>query len=380
MSAKKTWCLGCLILAAFTLPLKAQPPGGHEEKSPTPSAEVLRKQLLAAEAFAREVAGKDEVEYQRLLASALKQIRAARPRMGAHGSHPVATKDGIVSPFAQARLNAQAKAAKLASIFNDPTWQKNNKRLFDDVMKAKDQHPARIWGGQLTAEGEFPDCVAVASPGMFCCTGTLIGPNVVLTAGHCGDGGCASRIYVGINSNQPDTKKIYNVKKAVIHEQYSPFTLENDLTLLILEKDVEGVAPRPIADTKDIDAAYYVRLVGFGYTELGIFGVQNKVDVAIASAACDCAECPGKYGCHKGKEMVAGGGGKDTCNGDSGGPAYIVKDGQLYLAGATSRATANSVMNCGDGGVYVRVDQYRDWITKTAQANGGKLGAADGKK
>jgi endonuclease G len=32
------------------------------------------------------------------------------------------------------------------------------------------------------------------------------------------------------------------------------------------------------------------------------------------------------------------------------------------LAAATSRATDSSVNNCGDGGVYVRVDRYRTWI------------------
>jgi endonuclease G len=53
---------------------------------------------------------------------------------------------------------------------------------------------------------------------------------------------------------------------------------------------------------------------------------------------------------------------KDTCTGDSGGPIYI-RDGQDWLlAGATSRATKGSVNNCGDGGVYVRVDRYLDWI------------------
>lgn len=60
-------------------------------------------------------------------------------------------------------------------------------------------------------------------------------------------------------------------------------------------------------------------------------------------------------------------------NSDSGGPAYVLKDGEWLLAGATSRATSNSVLNCGDGGIYARVDQYQKWIVETAKANGGKL-------
>jgi endonuclease G len=57
---------------------------------------------------------------------------------------------------------------------------------------------------------------------------------------------------------------------------------------------------------------------------------------------------------------------RDSCSGDSGGPLYVQWNGAWLLAGATSRATKASVRTCGDGGVYVRVDRYRDWIEKTA--------------
>jgi len=334
--------------------------------------EEALKYLKATDEFSKTVAGKDPYEYNRLFAGTVRRLRAQIAAKGTpHAGHLLEQKEGIVNPFAEARNKAIAKAARLASIFSDPNWTKNNEKLFKERMKPGSK--MRIFGGEETTEGEYPDCVAVGTPGAFCCTGTLIGPNVVLTAGHCGDGGCAGRVYVGIDANHPDPKKIVKVKTVKVHEKYNPFTLENDLTLLILEKDVTEVTPRKIAATADVEASFFVRLVGFGFTEVGMFGVQNKVDVAIASASCDCDDCPDKYGCHKGKEMVAGGAGKDSCNGDSGGPAYISKDGEWQLAGATSRATRNSVQNCGDGGVYVRVDKYLDWIKTTAAANGGKL-------
>ena len=54
--------------------------------------------------------------------------------------------------------------------------------------------------------------------------------------------------------------------------------------------------------------------------------------------------------------------GKDTCNGDSGGPAYIRIGNTWKLAGTTSRATEDATHNCGDGGIYGRVDKHREWI------------------
>ena len=65
-------------------------------------------------------------------------------------------------------------------------------------------------------------------------------------------------------------------------------------------------------------------------------------------------------------EIVAGGNGVDSCNGDSGGPAYVEVDGEVQLAGATSRATKNFTQPCGDGGIYTRVDRYVDWIRQVA--------------
>jgi len=232
------------------------------------------------------------------------------------------------------------------------------------------EDPLRIFGGSQTDPGEFPDCVAVGSSSNWCCTGTLIGRNVVVTAGHC-EATCASRIFIGTNVDSAG--RVIKVKQAIRHPDYSQAGNRNDLTVLILAEDVKDVTPRPIAASADIDAASFVRLVGYGFTEFGDFGVQNKVDVFIGSASCDTSQAQSKFGCNADKELVAGGNGHDSCNGDSGGPAYVVVGDKTYVAGATSRATRNSLHNCGDGGIYVRLDRYMDWITQTVRDNGGHL-------
>lgn len=54
--------------------------------------------------------------------------------------------------------------------------------------------------------------------------------------------------------------------------------------------------------------------------------------------------------------------GKDSCNGDSGGP-LIARDGKespMFLMGIIARGTRR----CGIGapGLYVKLNNYKDWI------------------
>ena len=59
---------------------------------------------------------------------------------------------------------------------------------------------------------------------------------------------------------------------------------------------------------------------------------------------------------------MAGGSGIDSCNGDSGGPLYLLTDRGDYLIGVTSRGFRDSNQACGDGGIYTRPDAAIAWI------------------
>lgn len=49
--------------------------------------------------------------------------------------------------------------------------------------------------------------------------------------------------------------------------------------------------------------------------------------------------------------------------GDSGGPFFVQHANRRWLlAGVTSRGTDLALAMCGDGGLYVRVDAYAQWI------------------
>jgi secreted trypsin-like serine protease len=225
-----------------------------------------------------------------------------------------------------------------------------------------------IMGGEETAQ--FPDCCAVGSDEGYYCSGTLIAPNVVVTADHCHD---VTRVFLrGNNVDEPENGEVVRVVAQHSHP-------EVDLRVLVLEKEVD-VPPRHVAQGAEVEAAREAEgkkiatLAGFGTIDPnGRFGYGRKrrVDVSITSLDCSGAGHAKLYGCLPGREMVAGHRGLllDSCSGDSGGPLYVQnEDGEYYLLGATSRGSRDSFTTCGDGGVYVRVDLCLDWIRQVTGA------------
>lgn len=213
-----------------------------------------------------------------------------------------------------------------------------------------------VIGGERT--NDFPDCCAVGSSVEYTCSGTLIAPNVVVTADHCDD---TTRVFLkGSNVDHPDEGETIQVIKLFSHP-------EVDLKVLVLEQDSQ-VTPRHVAQGAEVQTVDTAVVAGFGtidaYGRVG-YGIKRRAEVPMMSLQCLDPTDPKKFGCQSGREIVAGHVGlkRDTCQGDSGGPLYVVgPDGDYYLLGATSRGAGNAHVPCGDGGIYVRVDLCLDWI------------------
>lgn len=262
---------------------------------------------------------------------------------------------------------AAATPTKSFHIYNDPRYLANARELARRTLGG-----VRVLGGEKVKKGDFLDCVAVGSDDRWCCTGTLIADDVVLTAGHCVD--FATRVFFGTDVSKAG--KIVDVKKRVRHPKYHKGQ-RNDLMVLLLAEKVTTVAPRKLASKAVLDKLTDGRVVGFGTTDAGGmfgYGIKRFVDVPVASVACrgkvDGKDDSVTYGCDVGLELIAGRPllEQDSCKGDSGGPFYVMspkgsgKQSDWLLGGATSRATDSAMHECGDGGVYVRLDRYRTWI------------------
>jgi len=242
---------------------------------------------------------------------------------------------------------------------------------------------SRIVGGRPTHRTEFPECCCVGGKGphgndFYFCSGTLIAPNVVLTAGHCTEVEIQRVLLGGSSIDDPDAEVI-GVRTVLRHSGYQADPVfANDLCLLVLERDATP-APAPLATAGQLATAASVHLVGFGYNDPMRphgFGIKRHVEVAVTAvsraAHDDLSRDATRLGFHPEYEFVAGRKqlGRDSCNGDSGGPAYVFTQGRFALAGVTSRATSDAERPCGDGGIYVRPERFADWIRSTLRTAG----------
>lgn len=223
---------------------------------------------------------------------------------------------------------------------------------------------APVIGGSPAAAGKWPDAVAVLWNGEQACSGTLVAPNVVITAGHCVAGGAPDGVLIGASalSRASEGEKI-SIMKSI---EYPTSGRTVDAGILILSRP-STFAPRAIAAgwaKFDIKNGAAVGLVGFGTTDRnGSVSTDNLMEAQSTITDFNCATSSGcNTAARPDGELGAGGMGVDTCPGDSGGPLYLLTDYGAFLAGVTSRGYDNARYACSEGGIYGRADKVIDWI------------------
>lgn len=239
---------------------------------------------------------------------------------------------------------------------------------------------ARIVGGTRSVTGEFPSCVLIGDDSRFYCTGVLIAERLVLTAAHCGRD--TTRMLAGVVDQglaAVSSAQQRSVVRALRHADYRESRLPwNDLMLLILDQPIvpsDLVQVVPLMDRSELqDFNQEVVIVGFGNNDADStrgFGRQRKALVRVADTFNAGSTTPAQLreiqrtkGFSAPNEFFAGAdnSGIDTCEGDSGGPVYVRVGNAWKLLGITSRPAEGFDVLCGDGGLYVSVPYYTDWI------------------
>jgi hypothetical protein len=240
-------------------------------------------------------------------------------------------------------------------------------------------------GGEPTGGTSYTNVGAfgVVVDGSFLeiCTGTLVAPNVILTAGHCtvyfGQLEQAGYDVVATFDPAPNASStFYEATAFYTHPDYVDELRGNskcglygqctaDVGLVELASDVSGASPAPLApeayvDTLDLKNQTF-QIVGYGLegfenanTPIGSEGGTRKVGTFEALGQDVTSELFLKLsGQHYGAE---------TCFGDSGGPVFA----NGYVVAVVSFGQS---LVCASMGYYTRVDapSVATWISQTLE-------------
>jgi hypothetical protein len=271
---------------------------------------------------------------------------------------------------AASNLNLGSVITREILIDRYPTFRSNLNWLNTQVQEMR----PFVLGGEPTKPEKYTDVVGIMpyipTSGLpkSLCTGVLISKNTVLTAAHC----ICDRVakFVQFGSVVSSNSKAIAVKNSTIFSgidctkyrtlsdaQKTKELKGRDLAVLELNEEVptELGIPRRIVDSTILSGwnQRSIRVVGYGLDERNQYGRKIHADIALVSARCSSEEAD-VFGCAPALEIVAQSKdfSTDTCNGDSGGPAYIYDQtsDHYYLVAITSRGLPSKP--CGHGGVY----------------------------
>src|SRR4051812_7784459 len=241
-----------------------------------------------------------------------------------------------------------------------------------------------VVGGHDVAAGQRQYVAEIIIDNAFLCSGTLVSPTFVVTAGHCssitgaieegtpiGQPGQLIDVYLG--SNKADQGKLYAVKNVTVNPNYNFLLNGSGYDVSLLELTTPAPYPTVKVAGKGEEGLWkpgtMATIAGWGATEEGgdLPDTMQEAQVPIVTDAYAAKAYPDEF---ENKTQIGAGfdkGGVDTCQGDSGGPLLVPgPNGVFRLAGDTSYGEG-----CAEPhfpGIYGRVADttLREWIRSVA--------------
>jgi secreted trypsin-like serine protease len=194
------------------------------------------------------------------------------------------------------------------------------------------------------------------------CTAEIVSPHVVITAAHCVSPsevgqGAQFVVYPGNDFNQATQAELLPVKETHFNPLFDSNNLDagNDIGVAILQNPI--ATPPLTMNRAPLTTAMQgqpVRFVGYGLSDAQQqtgAGVKRTTTTTLTDFTSVLVHFTD--GTH------------ETCNGDSGGPAFMTFNGQEEIVGLTSFGD----VNCDQGGYDTRLDAMVSFVDPYIQAN-----------
>ncbi|KAM6977514.1 trypsin [Aplochiton taeniatus] len=228
----------------------------------------------------------------------------------------------------------------------------------------------RIVGGYAPAPNSIKYIVSIQTlRGQHFCGGSLINKYWVLTAAHCNIKAENMRIVAGDFSLSvyEGTEQFFYPQMVVPHPQYNSTSNNADIMLIKLKapvylNDFVSIVPLP-RHSAPIAEGRVCRVSGWGFTSFSGRQIPSAL-LTVQLPIVSLATCNSSMSFHGNitENMLCAGysdGGRDACEGDSGGP--MVCEGRLYGLVSWGRGCADAKYP----GVYTAVSKFRRWIDRT---------------